>query len=351
MDRYVGVDVHTSSCTFVVLDSTGKLLRRDVVETNGRALVGYVKQMPGDVHLCLEESGWSQWLVEILSPRAAEVVVYRAEWKPGSKSDAIDAQDLAEKLRTGQVKRPVFKDTKRFTALRDLARTYTMLTQDVVRAKNRLKSFYRDRGVPCRGTSVYSTAGRAKMSRHVPAATRRATALIGQELEYLESVQAEAKAQMVKESHRHKVSRILETAPGMGPIRVAQMLPIVVTPHRFRSKRQFWAYCGFGVVTHSSADWVFEDGRWNRKKIRQTRGLNFNHNRTLKAIMKGAATRVLTQKRRDPLKDDYERLLANGTKPNLAKLTIARKISAIVLAMWKREEKYAPEKYRLIEAR
>jgi hypothetical protein len=70
MDRYVGVDVHASSCTFAVLNSSGKLLRRDVVETNGAALVGYVKRTSGNVHLCLEESGWSQWLVEILSPHA-----------------------------------------------------------------------------------------------------------------------------------------------------------------------------------------------------------------------------------------------------------------------------------------
>jgi hypothetical protein len=35
---------------------------------------------------------------------------------------------------------------------------------------------------------------------------------------------------------------------------------------------------------------------------------------------------------------------AAGTKPNLAKLTLARKIAATVLAMWKKEERYTPEK-------
>lgn len=37
----------------------------------------------------------------------------------------------------------------------------------------------------------------------------------------------------------------------------------------------------------------------------------------------------------NPLSEKYECLLAAGTKPNLAKLTIARTITAIVLAMWK----------------
>ena len=35
-----------------------------------------------------------------------------------------------------------------------------------------------------------------------------------------------------------------------------------------------------------------------------------------------------------------------GTKPNLAKLTIARKIAAIALSMWKSKEKYDPTKHR-----
>ena len=40
---------------------------------------------------------------------------------------------------------------------------------------------------------------------------------------------------------RLRVARVLETAPGLGAIRVARLLPVVVTPHRFRTKRQFWS--------------------------------------------------------------------------------------------------------------
>jgi len=101
MERYLGADVHAASVTFSVLDASGKQIRRDVVETHGKALVGYLQQLAGNLHLCLEEGEWSQWLYEILSPHVAELVVYRGEWKPGLKSDAIDAHGLAEKLRTG----------------------------------------------------------------------------------------------------------------------------------------------------------------------------------------------------------------------------------------------------------
>ncbi len=62
---------------------------------------------------------------------------------------------------------------------------------------------------------------------------------------------------------KHPIVRILETAPGFAPIRSARLVPVVVTPHRFRTKRQFWSYCGLGIVMRSSSDWVrTADGGW-----------------------------------------------------------------------------------------
>ena len=106
-----------------------------------------------------------------------------------------------------------------------------------------------------------------------------------------------------------------------------------MTPHRFRTKRQFWSDFGFGIVMRSSSDWVrTADGRWIRAQVPQTRGLTRQHNAVLKDLFKGAATTVITQ-RRGAIYAGYERLLAAGTKPNLAKLTLARTIAAIVLCM------------------
>ena len=41
MERHLGLDVLAASVTFSVLNDSGKQLRRDVVETNGKALVGW----------------------------------------------------------------------------------------------------------------------------------------------------------------------------------------------------------------------------------------------------------------------------------------------------------------------
>ena len=57
-----------------------------------------------------------------------------------------------------------------------------------------------------------------------------------------------------------------------------------------------------------------------------------------------AATSILQQHRTSTLFMDYERSLAGGTKPNIAKVTLARKIAATVLAMWRKKEAYDSEK-------
>ena len=221
-----------------------------------------------------------------------------------------------------------------------------MVTVDLARAKNRLKSSFRRRGIRCAGTNVYGEEGRAQLMRQLPAALRGSAELLGYQHDHLERLKDLAEAEMVEESHRHRVCHLLETVPGLGAVRVAQLVPIVVTPHRFRTKRQFWSYCGFGVVTRSTSDWVRVKGKWQRSQVEQTRGLNFNFNRTLKRIFKGAATTVISHQSANSFRAAYDRLCAEGTKPNLAKVTVARKIAATTLAMWKSEEVYDPAQER-----
>ncbi len=267
----------------------------------------------------------------------------RGTLQTGPKSDAIDAWELADRIRTGRTEHPIFKAGKGFTKLRELSRVYGLMTRDLVRTKNRLKSTYQRRGVVCTGNSVYSPSSRAKRIKELPNAMRPTVELLGTALDFQTTLKLEAEKAMVTESHRFPISRVLETIPGLGPIRVAQMIPVVVTPHRFRTKRQFWSYCGFGVVMRSSADWTRAGGVWTKAKIAQTRGLNRFHNRTLKMIFKGAATTVITSKA-NRFRVAYDRLCDGGTKPNLAKVTVARQIAATALSMWKAQEVYDPDR-------
>ena len=67
-------------------------------------------------------------------------------------------------------------------------------------------------------------------------------------------------------------------------------------------------------------------------------GLNRNHNHEMKEIFKSAATRASCGM--GPFHDFYAGLLAKGMKPEMARLTLARKIAAITLTLWKKGEHF-----------
>jgi transposase len=144
---------------------------------------------------------------------------------------------------------------------------------------------------------------------------------------------------LLLESRKHQAWRLLRLIPGIGPIRAALLIALIQTPHRFRTKRQLWTYSGLGLETHDSAQYRVVEGQLKRSQESVTlRGLNRDHNHDLKDIFKGAATRVSSSS--GPLHDFYEDLLAKGRKPTMARLTLARKIAAITLVVWKKEVRF-----------
>jgi hypothetical protein len=106
--------------------------------------------------------------------------------------------------------------------------------------------------------------------------------------------------------------------------------------------RQFWPYCGYAVVSRSSADYEVVKGKIvkQRKKV-STRGLNRNHNPRLKQDIKSAA---LTALRHTAVNAYYQRLISKATRPELARVSVARKLASIALTIWQRREEFDAKK-------
>jgi hypothetical protein len=120
---------------------------------------------------------------------------------------------------------------------------------------------------------------------------------------------------------------------------------LIQTPHRFRTKRQLWAYSGLGLETRDSGEYHYVQGQLRRRKKQVSiRGLNKDHNHDLKGLFKAAATRASVQP--GPFQDFYQRSLAKGIKPTMVRLTLARKIAAITLTLWKKGEDFDAEKLK-----
>ena len=133
MDRYIGLDAHASSCTVAVVGPSGKKLQSVVLETNGKTLIDFIRTIPPDRRLCLEEGNHANWLYEILRPHVQEIVVTSVRQSRGPKSDKRDAFQLAEQLRVGSLESRVYKGRGSFALLGSLSRAYTTLVSDSVR--------------------------------------------------------------------------------------------------------------------------------------------------------------------------------------------------------------------------
>jgi len=201
---------------------------------------------------------------------------------------------------------------------------------------NRIKALYRSWAIPCAGTSVYASTHRAAWLAKImePGVRIRAERLY-QQLDGLQPVRLQARRELLRESHQHAAVQLLRQIPPIGPIRSALLVALLQTPHRFRTKRQLWAYSGFAVETHDSGEYRYVRGKLRRNRERiSVRGLRDNYNRDLKNLFKSTA--ISASIRPGPLRDFYLALLAKGMRPTMARLTLARKIAAITLTIWKK---------------
>ncbi len=342
--QYLALDVHQATVVAVLRDERGSILLRATVPTEAKAILRLVRSAGPRVQVAFEEGTQAQWLHDLLVPYAERVIVCntRGERRSGNKNDDRDAAELSERLRLGSLK-SVFHGLGSVLTLKELVRNYNNLVEDATRVMQRIKALFRARAIPTPGVSVYRPARRKQwLSKLHDGARVRAASLLA-ELDVLLKLRPPAKAAMLAEARRQPGWKVLRSIPFLGPIRVAEIVAIIGTPFRFRTKRNLWPYVGLAVVTHSSADEEFVDGRLRRRhKAPLTRGLNRNHHPILKAVFKGAANAATAKS--GPLRDFYEASLARGVKEELAKVTLARKIVSVALRLWKKGELWDPKK-------
>jgi transposase len=345
-EKYIGMDVHQATISVAVMDGQGKLIMECVLETKAATIVEFIQGLRGGISVTFEEGTSAAWLHDLLKPHVSHLVVCdprkNALLKDGSKSDRIDARKLAELLRGNQLS-PVYHEEHGVRTLRELGRSYLTITQDVSRVMSRIKALYRGWAIPCSGTAVYAPRHRAEWLAKIqePGVRLRAERCY-QQLDLLQPVRQEARCQLLLESRKHPAVKLLRQIPAIGPIRAALLVGLLQTPHRFRTKRQLWAYSGFAVETHDSGEYRYVRGKLQRNRERITvRGLSDNHNPDLKNLFKGAA--ISASARPGPLYDFYVALLEKGMRPAMARLTLARKIAAITLTMWKKGVDFDPK--------
>jgi transposase len=348
-EKYIGLDVHQATISIAVMDSTGKVVMESILETKAATILEFFAGLRGTLSVTFEEGTWAAWLYDVLKPHVAKLVVCNprknALLKDGNKSDRIDARKLAELLYLNKLS-PVYHGETGVRMLRELARSYLTIVKDLTRVMSRLKAVYRSWAIPCAGRDVYYRRHRDEwLGKIKEAGVRRRAEQLYQQLDMLQHLRQQARRELLAESRRHSITARLRQIPSLGPIRSALAVALIQTPNRFRTKRQLWAYSGLALETRTSGEHCFVQGQLRRsKKQISIRGLNKDHNHDLKGLFKGAATTASV--RPGPFQDFYQRSLAKGIQPTMARLTLARKIAAITLTLWKKGENFDVEKLK-----
>jgi transposase len=236
-----------------------------ILETKAATILEFLAGLRGTLSVTFEEGTWAAWLYDVLKPHVAKVVVCNPRknglLKDGNKSDRIDARKLAELLRLNSLK-SVYHGETGVRMLRELARSYLNLVKNQTRVMNRLKAMYRSWAIPCAGRDVYYARHRAEwLAKIREAGVHRRAEHLYQQLDMLQHLRQQARRELLAESRKHSITAKLRQIPSLGPIRVALAVALIQTPHRFRTKRQLWAYSGLAMETRTSGEHCYIQGK------------------------------------------------------------------------------------------
>lgn len=325
MNKYIGIDAHSSSCSFCVMDEKGSIVDESQLETNGRILINYLRSFGGERHIALEECEISSWLHSILKPEAEKVIVcnpvVNSQYKK-NKTDKLDARHLAKLLRGGFLSE-VYHDDSARENLRVIVSAYQNIVEEGVRLKNRYKSLFRRRGQLVRGRTIYNDESLLNDLK------RPDFRFVGRQLylqlEQVETIRQDYLKEMRRLTKKFTEMRYLKSIPGIGDIHAAKIISQVVNPARFENKYKFYGYCGLARHKCMSAG--------------QEHGSAMIHgNKILKCAYKMAAYSALQGTH--GLRQYYDRLISKGTEHKHAANAVARKIAAISLTVWRKKEDY-----------
>lgn len=324
MKHYIGLDAHSTTCTFAVVDSEGKLLARQKVKTTEKNLISFIKSLGGENHLTVEESTISQWIWLTLHDKVHRLIVcnpvYLAK-KRGAKTDFRDALHLAQELRTNHLEE-VYHDNSEWMEIRILVNGYQDMIQEIVRSKNRLKAVFRYEGIKTNESGFYKNKGKCNELKN------QYGKFVAENLFDLINLLEEKKKKyrkLFEKKKKNKSIQSLMSIPGFSVIRGITVAAAVCQADRFFNKHHFWGYCMLTWYIDISDDKICGKRRKHGRK-------------ELKAAFTGAAETVLRTK--TPLRRYYDDLRKKGISHTDAKVSLARKIASIALSCLKNNIRY-----------
>lgn len=333
MGQYAGLDVSLKEISVCVVDGEGAVEHRSIVATDPEAVAQHFAEKKIAPDRIVHESGqlsiWLQrGLVRLGLP--AECIDARLAHKALSarlnKSDAADAEGLAQLARTGWYT-PVHVRSEEADRLRTIISARERLIRLRKDLEGHVRGILKTFGIRMAGVGQ----GRLRESFREQLATAGETdpalAMIADGFCAAHETLCGAAEALTDDlrviAKESKLARRLMTVPGVGPIVALNFIAVVDDASRFTKVSDVGAFLGLTPRRYQSGetDW---SGRISKCGDAQMRGLLFE-----------AASCLIRQvKRFSPLKSWAVRL-AGRKGFRKAAVATARKIAVVLLTIWK----------------
>jgi transposase len=335
---FLGLDVHAGNSVLGSMDGRGGFRGNVAFSTSEANIVKAVKAVPArKKYLVLEEGTLARWAAQVARPYVTEVLISDPRenaliYKSGRKKDKVDTKKLCRLARLGEVKCVYHAQTDDRAIFKTAVQHYQSVRQQQVTVKSKIKAKYRYWGiVDVGGQLVYGKKGRQQYLEQVEHLAVRI------QLNHLYTIMDEAVRmqelafKQVKELGRsYPEIREFKKIPGIGEVGAHVFDAYVQTPDRFPGKRELWCYSRLGIQEHTSDGKPLGYQRLDRAGVGELKDLSYKAWQT----SMGKENEV----------HEFYRLSLKATHNHThARLNTQRKILAVMLAVWRKGDRYRPE--------
>jgi transposase len=328
MAEYVALDVSLRSTSVHIVDQQGRCLWRGKCPTDIAALSSTVrKHAPAVERVGLETGMLATWLCHGLAEAGLPVVCMDARQAKAAlscrvnKTDANDAEGLAQLLRTGFF-RQVRVKARETMLVRTLLSARRQLVRTGLDLANQIRGLLKIFGLllPRGGGRLFETAVRGRLAGH-----QQLAAVIMPLLHTWRAVREQVLALdriAYAVAKRDARCRLLLTAPGVGTITALAYVAAVERPEEFKNGRAVSAWVGLTPARYQSGQ-IDYSGRISRRGDVH-----------LRTCLYEAANTVLTRSRADTALKCWGLGLKARLGHRRAAVAVARKLAVILHAMW-----------------
>jgi transposase len=327
MDYYAGIDVSLEASSVCVVDGSGKIIKETKVLSEPEALITWFKSLPFSLaRIGLEAGPLSQWLyaglkqagfaVELLETRH----VRDAFRSMPVKTDRNDARGIAQLMRLGWFK-PVHCKSASAQETRALLTARKLVKGKLVDVEMSLRGMLRGFGLKVGRTTKAGFAARIReLTEHHPALKAIAKGLLAVHEVLLKELNGFEK-QVRKQAKGDARTRLLMTAPGVGPIVGLTYVAAIDDPARFSSSKTVGAHFGMTPRKYQSGE-IDITGRISKIGDKGVRTALFE-----------AAHVILTTPVKGGALKSWAAKLARRAGLQKAKVALARKLAVILHRM------------------